>query len=441
MKRNWPPDELMDVWTLHSSELEMINQARTDKNRLGLALLLKWFQYESRFPTRPQDVPPHVLRFLARQLAISPDLLKQYTWQGRTIARHRVLVRTYLGFREATVEDGDNLTQWLVEFVLSQERREDALQEALYNRCREQQMEPPAPLRIERIMRSALRMADERFYAETVAKLSPTTRMGLDALLKTTRSNPDAEAEEESGGRSVLHDLKQGAGALRVDSLLVEIDKLEKIEKLDLPTDLFLTTDAKVLESYRRRVAVEDLHEVQRHPDPVRYTLLAAFCWQRRREIIDVLVDLLIDLIHRLNIRAEHKVDKAVVREIKRVRNKNRLLYEIAEASIDNPEGTVKDVIYPIADEQTLHELIAELKTTGTYDQQVRTKMRSSYGQHYRRMAPALLKLLTFRSNNEQHQPLVKALDLLKAYTDSVVHGLSGDRECALGWRRTNGLA
>ncbi len=62
-------------------------------------------------------------------------------------------------------------------------------------------------------------------------------------------------------------------------------------------------------------MAVEDLHEVQRHPDPVRYTLLAAFCWQRRREIIDTLVDLLIDLIHRLGIRAEHKVDKAVIRE------------------------------------------------------------------------------------------------------------------------------
>jgi len=104
MKRNWTPDELAADWSLQPAELEMINQARTDKNRLGLVLLLKWFQYESRFPTRPQDVPPHVLRFLARQLAISPDILKQYTWQGRTIARHRVLVRTYLGFREATVE-------------------------------------------------------------------------------------------------------------------------------------------------------------------------------------------------------------------------------------------------------------------------------------------------------------------------------------------------
>ena len=227
-----------------------------------------------------------------------------------------------------------------------------------------------------------MRTADEQFYAETMAKLSSTTRTRLDALLKTTRLDPD----NESGGRSALHQLKQGAGAIQVDSLLVEVDKLAKIENLDLPSDLFVATDPKVLESYRQRIAVEDLHEIQRHPDPVRYTLLAAFCWQRRREIIDVLVDLLIDLIHRLNIRAEHKVEKAVIQEVKRVRNKNRLLYDMAEASIDNPEGAVKDVIYPVAGEQTLRELITELKAVGTYGQQVRTKMRSSYGQHYRRI-------------------------------------------------------
>lgn len=420
MKRNWTPDELMDDWMLQPSELEMINQARTDKNRLGLALLLKWFQYESRFPSRPQDVPPPVLRFLASQLAIPPETFKQYTGQRRTMARHHMLVRTYLGFRETTVEDAETLTKWLSESVLPQERREEALLAAIYHRCREQQLEPPTSQRIERILRSALRTADEQFYAETMAKLSPTTQKRLDALLKTTHLDPDKE--DENSGRSALHDLKQGAGAIKVDSLLVETDKLDQIENLDLPADLFLTTDPKVLETYRRRVAVEDLHEVQRHPDPVRYTLLAAFCWQRRREIIDILVDLLIDLIHRLDIRTERKVDKAVIREIKRVHGKNRLLYNMAEASVDNPEGTVKDVIYPVASEHTLRDILAELKATGTYDHQVRTKMRSAYGQHYRRMVPAILKLLTFRSNNAQYRPLIEALALLRAYADSTIN-------------------
>jgi TnpA family transposase len=420
MKRKWTEDELIADWTLQSSEWEVVNQARTEKNRLGLALLLKCFQLDNRFPTRPQEIPSLVSGFLAKQLGISPDVFKEYTWQGRTIARHRALVRTFFGVREATIEDAEEVTQWLLEEVVPQERREPVLQEAVYDRCREQQMEPPSPLRIERIIRSALHTADERFYQETMGRLSSTTRIRLDALLKTTHAGPNLP--DETGGRSTLHDLKQGAGAIKVGSLLDEVGKLEKIEELELPKDLFLATDSKVLDTYRRRIAVEDLHEVQRHPDPVRYTLLTAFCWQRRREIIDVLIDLLIDLIHRLNIRAEHKVDKAVIQEIKRVRNKNRLLYDIAEASIDNPEGAVKDVIYPVAGEHTLREIIAELKATGTYGQQVRTKMRSSYGQHYRRMVPAVLKRLTFRSNNHQHQPLIEALGLLKAYADSTAH-------------------
>lgn len=420
MKRRWSVDELAEQWTLHADELSMARSPNTSSNQLSFALMLKWFQSEGQFPKRKQDIPPVVVEFLAQQLDISLEEFKSYSLQGRTVERQRAQIRQYLGFREATVEDAEELTQWLLECVLPQERRETVLQEAVYTRCREQRLEPPSPLRIERIIRSALHTADEQFYAETVTKLSPTTRTHLDDLLKTTRSN--TETEDESSGRSTLHELKRGAGAINVDSLLDEIDKLEKIEQLDLPHDLFRTTDPKVVETYRRRVAVEDLHEVQRHPDPVRYTLLAAFCWQRRREIIDVLVDLLIDLIHRLNIRSEHKVDKAVIQELKRVRNKNRLLYDIAEASVGNPEGAVKDVIYPVANEQTLHEIMAELKATGTYGQQVRSKMRSSYGQHYRRMVPAVLKRLTFRSNNHQHQPLIEALDLLKAYADSTVH-------------------
>jgi hypothetical protein len=332
------------------------------------------------------------------------------------------------------------LTAWLTEEVLPKQRERSALTTALYDRCREQRLEPPTPERIERIMRSALHTADEHFYAETGAKLPPTTRARLDGLLKTTRSDQETDAAE-GPGRSVLHELKQGVGAIKVDSLLSEIDKLAQIKALELPADLFLGIPPKVLETYRPRVAVEDLHEVQRHPEEVRYTLLAAFCWQRQREIIDTLVDLLIDLIHRLDIWAEHKVDKAVIREVKRVRGKHRLLAEIAEVSVDNPEGAVKDVIYPVAGEQILRDVIAEFKATGSYDQQVRTKMRSSYGQHYRRMVPAILRLLRFRSNNEHHQPLIEALELLSAYADSACHDYPETEDVPLegvvpaGWR------
>jgi len=44
--------------------------------------------------------------------------------------------------------------------------------------------------------------------------------------------------------------------------------------------------------------------------------------------------------------------------------------------------------------------------------------MRGPYSKHYRRMIPVILKHLAFCSNNEVHQPIIQALDLLKKYVD-----------------------
>jgi len=107
--------------------------------------MLKWFQYAGQFPKRKQDVPSVVVDFLAQQLNMDPDVFKSYPLQGRTVERHRAEIRQYLGFRETTVEGAENITKWLVEFVLPQERREDAWQEAIYDYCREQRLEPPTP--------------------------------------------------------------------------------------------------------------------------------------------------------------------------------------------------------------------------------------------------------------------------------------------------------
>jgi TnpA family transposase len=417
MKRRWTLDELIDHWALLPNEIRAVNHARTDKNRLGLALLLKWFQHENRFPRRKQEIPADVLDFLARQLSVEANVFRQYALEGRTIARHRMLVREFYGFRESTVEDAVALTDWLVANVLPQHHKLDALATAVYDRCRILHLEPPSPQRIERIIRSAINTADERFYEITRHKLTSATCVRLDALLNTSSGAEDAKSD--SIGRSTLHQLKQGVGAVKLESVFAELDKLQTIVDLELPADLFADCSPKVLEKYRQRIAVEGLHEVRRHPDPLRYTLLAAFCWQRQREIIDTLVDLLIDIIHRMKIKAERKTEKVVLRELKRVRGKGRLLYEIAEASVNNPDSAVREVIFPVADEQTLRDVIVEFKTTGTYDRQVRTRMRRSYGQHYRRMVPSILKMLTFRSNNEAYQPIIAALSLLKTYADS----------------------
>jgi len=77
----------------------------------------------------------------------------------------------------------------------------------------------------------------------------------------------------------------------------------------------------------------------------------------------------------------------------------------------------VREVIYPIAGEERLRELVKEYKATGpAYRQKIYTVMRASYSAHYRRIVPLILGALEFRSNNDRHQPVIEALALLRRY-------------------------
>jgi urease gamma subunit len=202
-----------------------------------------------------------------------------------------------------------------------------------------------------------------------------------------------------------------------LDNLFQEIAKLECIRALQLPPTLFDDLAPTVLQAYRQRVAVEEPYELRRHAVPLRMTLLAAYCLLRGRELTDILVDLLLELVHRLGAKAERKVGKALVDDLKRVHGKTGMLYRVAEASLDHPTGVVHEVIFPVVSEATLRDLVKEWKATGPfYRAHVQTVMRSAYRSHYRRMLPPLLATLEFRSNNGTHQPLIRALALLKQY-------------------------
>ena len=246
------------------------------------------------------------------------------------------------------------------------------------------------------------------------ARLSVETKRQLDALL-ILEVNEDGTV----AFRSTFGHLKTDAGTISLKGILAEIEKLQRIRQVALPVGLFEDVPSHLVKVYRERVMVEKPREVRRHSDAVRYTLLAAFCWLRCREIIDNLVDLFIGIVKRIMTNAENTIDRKVLQEVKRVRGKGRLLFHIAKASVTHPDGIVSEVVYPVASEQVLNQIVAEFQTMGTYEVQIQQTARNSYARHYRRMVPPLLQALQFRSNNEVHQPLIRALDLIEQYVGS----------------------
>jgi TnpA family transposase len=411
----------LERWILTPSDLALI-LTKHHANRLSSAVLLAFFRDQGRFPQTASEVDDLLVEEIAQQLAIAIPADFTLSLSGRTAERRRAEIRALIGFREATVADAELLEGWLRDQVAAVGAAPDQLVALLGTRCRELSIEPPAADRIDRIVRAAIHAHDERFCAGILGRLPSATRGRLEALLRPAANESSNPPSDQSTGAApaLLLRLRGDPGKPSLAGVQEELAKLELAREIDLPRDLFDGVLPHELERYRRRVAAEAPYELRRHPEAARLTWLAAFVHLRGRTLTDDLVDLLIETIHRIGARAERRVDRELLDELKRVSGKQNLLFDLAGATLEQPDGIVRDVVFPVVGEQTLRDLVKEAKATGpSYRTTLRTVIRNSYKGHYRRMVPEILQRLEFCSNNERHRPIIQALDLLKRYADS----------------------
>lgn len=357
------------------------------------------------------------VEFVARQMGVDDADLDAYEWSGSTMDYHRGQIRAHFGFRVATVADQEKLTGWLVENVTHAERRPERVREELLVRFRAVRVEPPTPARLSRMVRSAIRTAEQSWAARISNRLDLSTKTRLlNLIVDAGEAGDDVEARESD---SVLGVIKATSGNVSLESMMVEIGKLRAVRAVGLPAGLFADVAPRVLDGWRARAAVEAPSHLRRHTEPLTVTLLAALVHQREREITDTLVELLIATVHRIGARAERKVTNELINAFKRVSGKENILFSIAEAALAQPDDAVREVVFPAVTggEQTLRELVHEFKTNGPlYRRTVQTTLRASYTGHYRRGLIALLDVLEFRSNNSAHRPVIDALELIGRY-------------------------
>jgi len=115
-----------------------------------------------------------------------------------------------LGYRECGVADADRLTAWLAEHVTQAERSPERVREELLARCRVERVEPPAEGRIDRIVRSTLRLGEETLTLRVSARLYPTTKEAVLALI--VAGNPERPEADADGEPSLLGTIKEAPG-------------------------------------------------------------------------------------------------------------------------------------------------------------------------------------------------------------------------------------
>jgi TnpA family transposase len=433
MKRSWSAEELIEHATLLPEELELVNRKvnKEEHSRLGLACLLKYLQFNGCFPNHKHDLPWPIVNFLAQQLDLAPELYLQYDWNSRNLKRHRALLRAALGYRPMDQALAQELSQWLTHQIAGLEETPNELKAKAYRYLRQARIELPAPKQLERLVRSVLHQYEQNVFGHLAQQLSPACRIGLDRLLKLKGSQQDNVESVETTNQTTeantkienlfWRELKTDPAQLSLDSLIRLTSQLKRLRLLDLPDSLFKELSPKTRQRLRQRAAVEGLTELKRHPLTVRYTLLAVFCYCRRAELTDYLVEVLCDIVHKVGHSATKRTEREMLRELRTTHKLNRreaLLLKIMQAVLAEPDKSVRELIYPlVGGEGAAQELVNELENISpAFRQQVQTRMRESYRLHYRRLLPPLLDTLQFQTHQQECRPILEGLALIKRY-------------------------
>lgn len=403
MKRLWSTDELASRWSLSPDDLRLTAD-HGEQAKLGLMCQLAFWREHARFPDVEADIAPAVVEHLARQIGVSADLIDGYDFSGRSGRRHRRMILDYLAVRDFGDEVEAAFHGWLLSECLPNEPAPLALEEAVSAWFARKRILRPGGYRLGRLVRSARVTHDDTVLATILARLDDGMRERLDGVLA------------DGGAGAAYTRLSADPGKVSLDSLLAEIAKLEAVRAVGLPRDLLAGIHTNAAKRLRRRAAVESAWELRRHPSRIRLPLIAAWIRPREAEIVDGLVELLIQVTHRITVRAERRVVAELIEEARTVRGKTGILFKVASAVTQAPDGVVREVVFPVVDERTFQALAKEaLAACTTPAWRVHTAVRASYGSYYRRMMPRLLAALEFRSNNGSHRPLINALERVRA--------------------------
>ncbi|MER9586631.1 hypothetical protein [Mesorhizobium sp. M0276] len=249
--------------------------------------------------------------------------------------------------------DREALSFWIADELCPSGQPVSAMLEAGFLWCRDRNIYGPSAKELERLVRSQRQQYLDGWLHEVSAALPPETVAAMESSL--------ADAEGPAG----FNAMKADAGRATLDNILDVTVRLAFIRKLALPRNFLSNINPAWIEPVVRRVSGEKASEMRRHMEARQLAVYAVYLMARETAITDAMVELLVETVHKIGTRSKRKVVGDIAKDVERVYGKERLLVDIATASIDDPVGRICDVIFPIVGKEKLVAIIKESNDKG----------------------------------------------------------------------------
>ena len=400
-------DELLEHFSLSMDEKELAMRVNKQENRLGFAILLKTYQYLGYLLNTKKDISKTVVDYIAEQLTIESGLFSDYNWKGRVRNYHMAMVRQHTGYHPYNNEDRDKIEKF-IKHRANEDRSKKFLMTETVRMCHENRIELPSRKELQRILNSAKKKSLDTLYITISNNINEQTREFMDKCL-----SPDSETDG-------FNWLKKPPGKFGLKAILNEVAKLNYLRRFKIDASIFNPASEKIITIIKNRSLGEDSSLMRRHLPHTRYSLLAAFIYTRKMEITDHIVTIFMELANRVDRNSKLSIEKKIIKEISKIYGARNILYTMALVSKNNPDKSVRDVIYPAVGKDVLDRIIAEYEGEDAEYSVAKIKiMKQKYTHHYRKMMKPVLDTLVFRANNPTNIPFISGIGLVHKHIES----------------------
>ncbi|EOQ04930.1 Tn3 family transposase [Bacillus cereus] len=392
-------------YTLSDEELKIIRQQRGAANRLGFAIQIAYL----RFPGRPlasgEKIPEYLVQVIANQIGIIPSAIHNYA-KGRDETRreHLSKIRKEFYFRSFTIQEYRELAQWLLPTALGTDKGY-LLVEALIIEMRKRKIILPAMYAVEHLAWAVRERAQRRTFKQLVQGLSPHQERQLNQLLYVS----------QPGKQSDLSWLRQSPGVVSIKNFHELMDRLEYIQRLDLPLDNGREIHQNRLLQMARegsRYSTQHLsrfHTLKRHATLMAFLIhIYAFLTDQGLHMSEKLIGRIFNRGEKIHKESFQKDGKAINEKVRLYAMVGKALIEAKEENLD-PFESLQSIISWEQFIQTV-EQAEELARPVEFD--YLDLLDSYYGQ-LRKFAPRLLKTYVFQASHAS-QSLLQAIELLR---------------------------
>lgn len=399
--------DLARYFHLDDTDHAIIAKKRGGHNRLGFAVQLSTVRYLGTFLEDPLDVPPAVLRTLAKQLRVDHDVALHTYRLGEVRWDHAAEIRDRYGYVDYTRREiGFRLTRWLYGLCWTGTDRPSVLFERAAGWLITHKVLLPGRTTLERDIARLRARVETRLWRSLSRNISDEQQTRIEALLTVP-----------IGSRSShLDHLRTGPVMISGSSLVRALSRLHTVRALGIKLPAASLLPATRVAALARYAGAAKIAAIQRLPNPRRLATLVAFVHCLEATAQDDALEVLEGLLRELYGDAIKADKKARQRTLKDLDQAAATLASACQILLDTnvPDSELRARLFTAIPRDALAHALAGVKALIRPADNVYYEELDAKYTTVRRFLPMLLEHIRFDAN-AAGRPLVAALDWLRA--------------------------